>query len=118
MFNSGNEYNNNIELSSGINIIEIASGVDKLTISSNDDSTIIFGNIDIVTNINKKLDYRITDSTVTNVYAGKDNLNQLLADIKLTNVAGDFYYNIPVQESSSIDLNTFIEDDTLSSPYA
>ena len=115
IFNSGNDYSSSITLSAGINILELAPGVDKLTIAAANDATIIFGNIDIVTGINKKLDYRIIDATsITEA----NKLAQLLTDIKTTGVANNFYYNIPIQDSNSIDLNNFVEEDTLSYPYS
>jgi hypothetical protein len=70
----------------------------------------VFGNLDIVSGINPKLDYRILNDT------SGTNLTQLLNDIKALGVAEDFYYNIPIQRTSEIDLNTAVADDLLSSP--
>jgi hypothetical protein len=105
-------------LKTGLNIIEVKPNVKQLKIyaDTNKKSNIIFGNLDIVADINPKLDYRITDTTGDNKV--NSALEQLLRDLKNSGVADDFYYNVPIQRSNEIDLNGAIEDDKLSSPLA
>lgn len=114
-FISDNEeaYYSKKDLQPGINIIKVTPDVKQLEIYSDikKKSTIIFGALDLVTGINPKLDYKVTDNI-----AGNTPLLQLLADIKASGVAEDFYYNIPIQRANEIDLNANIQDEKLSSP--
>lgn len=118
IFNTDDTLANTKYLKAGLNIIKITSGVKQLKIyaDTNKKSNIIFGNLDIITGINPKLDYRITDKAGANAVSSA--LEQLLRDIKNSGVADDFYYNVPIQRSNEIDLNAAIEDDKLSSPLA
>lgn len=143
LFNSGDEFSSSVNISAGINILEVTRksiddgddtdiNVASLTIEAknpgSNTATVIFGNLDIVKSINPKLDYRLTKTTTTindtsglseTTFAYANNvLCQLLEDIKNTKVAGDFYYNVPIQGTSDIDLNPYIDDDKLSSPSA
>jgi hypothetical protein len=143
LFNSGDEFSSSVNISAGINILEVTRksiddgddtdiNVASLTIEAknpgSNTATVIFGNLDIVKSINPKLDYRLTKTTTTindtsglseTTFAYANNvLGQLLEDIKNTKVAGDFYYNVPIQGTSDIDLNPYIDDDKLSSPSA
>lgn len=114
LFNIGASESPALVLKQGLNIIKVATSVRQLEVFSDKSkkSSIVFGALDLVKGINPKLDYRVTGS-----YTG-DNalLDQLLADIRDSGVASDFYYNIPIQRASEIDLNASIEDDLLSSP--
>lgn len=102
-------------LKAGINILKVSKEVTQIELYSdiNKKSTVIFGNLDLIRNINPKLDYRIIDAT-----SGKTKLEQLLDDIKSLGIAEEFYYNIPIQGSNDIDLNAAVETDLLSSPLA
>jgi hypothetical protein len=104
----------NYSLQPGINILEVSPRVTELTFKTTTPSTnldtIIIGNLDIVKGINLKLDYRITNTANTNT------LEQLKADLRDIIPAQSFYYNIPTQDTSNIDLNPYIEEDKLSSP--
>jgi hypothetical protein len=42
----------------------------------------------------------------------------LLTDIRNSDIAKEFYYNVPIQRSNEIDLNPAIAEDKLSSPLA
>jgi hypothetical protein len=116
-------YIESITLSPGMNIIKLKSpkkiegdqsepGVTSLSFTpdTSKKSTVVFGSLDIVSGINPKLDYRLTDKT--------DKLQQLLADIQKDGIATDFYYNVPIQRSNEIDLNAAVADDLLSSPLS
>jgi hypothetical protein len=96
----------------GMNIIKVLPEVTTLEFYADTarKSTVVFGSLDIVSGINSKLDYRITDDSA------ETNLQQLLKDIRDLEVADKFYYNIPIQSSSEIDLNAAVADDLLSSP--
>jgi hypothetical protein len=101
-----------INLKEGLNVIKVAQGVDQLEVYADDQkkSTLIFGNLDLIKGINKKLDYKAVDTDY-------DELEQLLADIRnLGSVTNDFYYNIPIQYAAEIDLNPAVTTDTLASP--
>jgi hypothetical protein len=136
-------FSSSVNISAGLNIIEVtreateagdANDIDvaSLTIEVKDPAsntaTIIFGNLDLVKDINPKLDYRLTTTEKTTddisgqeiiSFAYKnDLLGQLLEDIRNTKIAKDFYYNIPIQDTSDIDLNPYIDEDKLSSPSA
>lgn len=108
-------YSNTKNLTPGMNIIKITSDVTTLEFYSDSakKSTVVFGNIDLVSGINPKLDYRITDTTDTAI---KTNLDQLLKDIRDLKIAKEFYYNVPIQRAEEIDLNTAVAEDLLSSP--
>lgn len=101
------------DLQPGLNIIKVTHEVKQLEVytDSRKKSTIIFGSLDLVTGINSKLDYKTVDTA-----AGNTPLKQLLTDIRASGVADDFYYNIPIQRANEIDINTYIEDEKLSSP--
>lgn len=117
LFNKDTEYVQEKTLTPGINIIELKNGanISQLTIYADTDyrSTVVFGNIDLITDINPKLDYRITDRGTHDT-----TLKQLLADIKNLGIADDFYYNNPIQGANDIDLNPYVDSDLLSSPLA
>lgn len=100
----------------GINVIKVEPVVKSLNIFSdtNKQDIIIFGNLDLVKRINPKLDYRTIDKDG----ADASKLTQLLEDIKALKIADDFYYNVPIQRSTEIDLNAAAEEDLLSSPAA
>ena len=117
-FNCDDEENTLKRLKAGINIIKLNSDTTQLQIYSDEakKSTIVFGNLDIINGINPKLDYRLTDPTIGAEDPQNAKLIQLLNDIKSLSIAKDFYYNIPIQSSSDIDLNAAIETDLLSSP--
>jgi hypothetical protein len=104
-----------LSLNAGMNIIKIDKNITHLEIYADKakKSTIIFGNLDIIKGINKKLDYRVIGTT-----NDKTSLDQLLEDIRDKNIAQDFYYNIPIQRHSEIDLNNYIEEEKLSSPIS
>ena len=110
----------NYSLQPGINILEVSPRVTELTFkttNSNSTSldTIIIGNLDLVKDneLNPKLDYRIIDDS-----DGNSAFKQLLADIREIIPAQSFYYNVPTQDTSTIDLNPYVEEDKLSSPLA
>lgn len=109
-----NKVEYNYSLQPGINILEVSPRVTELTFKTTTPSenldTIIIGNLDIVKGINLKLDYRITNT------ANTTTLEQLKADLRDIIPAQSFYYNIPTQDTSNIDLNPYIEEDKLSSP--
>jgi hypothetical protein len=109
-------------LRDGLNIIKVSSAVKQLEVYADEakKSTVVFGNLDIITGINPKLDYRINnpEQYATPGAAEKAKLDLLLSDIKESGIAKDFYYNIPIQRSNEIDLNPAIESDKLSSPLA
>ena len=113
LFNKNKTYERSKELDEGLNIIQVHPNVETLEFYADGAAkdTVIFGSLDIVTGINPKLDYRIF----------KDDdlkLTQLLDDLRESGVADDFYYNVPIQRATEIDLNPNIEDDLLSSPLA
>ena len=110
-FNKESTMSSEKELLPGMNILQITPDVTQLKFYSDSakKSIVIFGSLDLVSGINPKLDYRITQEGLT-------SLEQLLQDIKNLEVAADFYYNIPIQKSSEIELNASITDDLLSSP--
>jgi hypothetical protein len=113
-FNTEDTLGTQKELKEGLNVIKLTSGVKHLEMWSdiNKKSIVIFGKLDIIKGINPKLDYRITNGSSSDV----GRFEQLLQDIRESGVANDFYYNLPIQRSAEIDLNTAIEDDLLSSP--
>lgn len=108
----------NYSLQPGINILEISPRVTELTFKtitqSTNIDTIIIGNLDLVKDneLNPKLDYRITNSDNDTTF------KQLLADIREIAPAQSFYYNVPTQDTSTIDLNPYVEEDKLSSPLS
>lgn len=107
-------YNSKLNLNEGINIIEVASNIATLEFypDTNKQSTIIFGTLDIINDINPKLDYRVASTETIS------KLNKLLSDIRNSGVADEFYYNVPITNTNSIDLNPLIETETLSSPHS
>lgn len=108
-------------LKAGLNIIKLNSAVKQLEVYADvaKKSTVIFGSLDIVSGINPKLDYRITDNqTEEGAEIARTKLAQLLKDIKISGIATDFYYNVPIQYSNEIDLNPAVAEDKLSSPLA
>jgi hypothetical protein len=122
-----------LTLNAGLNIIKVRPGVAHLEFHADSikKSTVIFGNLDIVTGINPKLDYRININDVTSSeeyaslsesekqkYTEQAKLNLLLQNIRESGIAEDFYYNIPIQRANEIDLNAAIKDDLLSSPLS
>ena len=111
---------NKKQLKAGLNIIKVAHTVKQLEVYPDvaQKSSIVFGNLDIVTGINPKLDYRIFQKTNTYAEAEQAKLEQLLKDIRESGVAKDFYYNVPIQRANEIDLNPAVETDTLSNPLA
>lgn len=116
-YSKGSTNSDELELQPGINVIRIENTCEKLTITSDTgenamSSIIVFSPLDIVTGVNSKLDYRITNSSYTST------LDQLLADIQDTGLANEFYYNTIISNSSAIDLNNDIEDELLSNPAA
>ena len=124
-FNTGSNLADTLKLNPGINIIKVTKDVKQLEIYSDapQKSSIIFGNLDLITGINPKLDYRNIDQTDDEGKTDderKENarLKQLLKDIKELGIAKDFYYNIPITGSQDIDLNPLVETDLLSSPVA
>jgi len=74
---------------------------------------LIIGNLDIITDgseINKKINY----------YGIDDNLSkyqQILKDIKKVDPDLNFYYNVVIDNATSIDLNPYNEKETLDNPY-
>ena len=106
-------------LKAGLNIIKLSSAVKQLEVYADKakKSTVVFGNLDIVTDINPKLDYRITDDQ-SKEGAATTKLDQLLKDIRTSGIAKEFYYNIPIQHANEIDLNPAIAEDKLSSPLS
>jgi hypothetical protein len=118
-FNVGDTADSEKTLGDGLNIIKVSSDVKQLEVYTDEakKSTVVFGNLDIVTDINPKLDYRITDDQAEEG-AAKTKLDQLLKDIRNSDVAKDFYYNVPIQRSNEIDLNPAIAEDKLSSPLS
>ena len=118
------EYVSELALIKGINIVEFLPGVSKISLSvpadNKEETTIIFGNLDIVKDINPKLDYRFTtiteDDAGTRGFFYETTLDQLLYDIRETEIVNDFYYNVPIQDTTDIDLNPNIVEDKLSSP--
>ena len=114
LFNTSDTANYIKTLMPGINIIKVDPTVKSLNIFSDaaKKSTIVFGNLDLVKGINPKLDYRTIDKDGTEA----SKLTQLLEDIRALTIAEDFYYNIPIQRSAEIDLNTAVAEDLLSSP--
>ena len=104
---------NDVKLTDNIkinDIIKVDKKVTKLTITpdTNFSGIVVFGQLDAVKNINPKLDYRVVSE--------QSALDQLLADIKRTNLADEFYYNVPVEAAQAIDLNASVDDEKLSSP--
>jgi hypothetical protein len=98
-------------LNKGINIIKLTPEVKKLNFytDSAKKGSVVFGGLDLITGINPKLDYRNVDNL-------DSNLDQLLADIRALGIADEFYYTVPIQKASEIDLNAAVESDKLSSP--
>lgn len=112
-FNRGEtEATSEKRLKAGLNIIKVTPEVKQLELypDTAKKSTVVFGDLDLVTGINPKLDYRLVDQVT--------KLEQLLVDIKNSLVVDDFYYNVPIPRASEIDLNTAIEEDLLSNPLA
>jgi hypothetical protein len=121
-FNAGDTAATTKMLKAGLNIIKLSSAVKQLEVYADEakKSTVVFGNLDIVTGINPKLDYRLNKSETydTPEEAEQAKLNLLLQDIQNSGIADDFYYNIPIQRSNEIDLNPAIAEDKLSSPLS
>ena len=108
-----------LELTPGLNIVKLAALTTSLEFypDSAKKSTVVFGNLDVITDINSKLDYRNIDQTADrDGYSAE--LKQLLLDITKIEGANDFYYNLPIQSVNEIDLNTAVIEDKLSSPFA
>lgn len=115
-FNTSETPEDSIDLTeTGLYIIKISNEVSKVSVKVNfeefPDGALIFSNLRIVNGINPKLDYRLIDTNTT--------LDQLLKDIQDLGeeISGSFYYSIPVQASSDIEINELVEDEKLSSPY-
>jgi hypothetical protein len=101
-----------MDLKNGLNIIKIDRS-DVLTLSSkgNNKAVVTIGTLDLIptaNSINPKLGYHVLDKG--NVY------EQILADIKALDTAGDFYYNIPISQNLEIDMNPNDATDTLANP--
>jgi hypothetical protein len=114
-------------LTPGIHVLEIPKSASSIEIYADTDtrdsektsvtdyeysyqSNIIFSKLSVIYDINPKLNYH-PRATNTSAY------EQLLNDIRNTKVADNFYYNCPVDNSNAIEINEFIEDETLASPY-
>ena len=114
----------NYSLQPGINILEVSPRVTELTFKTTTPSenldTIIIGNLDLVKGINPKLDYRSTTKlqSIGNTDIYLTPYEQMLADIREIVPAKSFYYNVPTQDTSNIDLNPYVEEDKLSSPLS
>jgi hypothetical protein len=108
-----------LNLNNKLNIIKVNPEVKQLEIYADEakKSTIIFGSLDLVKDINPKLDYQLTDD-VTEAGSATTELEQLLKDIRMYKITKDFYYNVPIQRSNEIDLNPAIAEDKLSSPLS
>jgi hypothetical protein len=121
-FNVGDTEEATKMLKAELNIIKLSSNVKQLEVYADEakKSTVVFGNLDIVTTINPKLDYRINNAEDydTPEEAEQAKLNLLLQDIRNSGIAKDFYYNVPIQRSNEIDLNPAIAEDKLSSPLS
>ena len=118
-FNSSTALSSSYNFVPGMQVIEIPKEATSLEIYVDTDaagnglqSTLIFSRLAVVQNINPKLNYHRVD------YANcEDAYEQLLSDIKDTQLADSFYYNCPVDQSNAIELNSLINDETLASPY-
>lgn len=111
-YNNTTTYATSMDLKNGLNIIKIDRS-DVLTLSSkgNNKAIVTIGTLDLIptaNSINPKLGYHVLDKG--NVY------EQILADIKALDTAGDFYYNIPISQNLEIDMNPNDATDTLANP--
>lgn len=118
LFNKDLAIADTLKLRPGLNIVKVLPATKQLEFYSDSEkkSTVVFGSLDIVAGINPKLDYQIFDTESEDTETAK--LVQLLADIKDSKVADDFYYNVPIQRANEIDLNAAVAEDKLSSPLS
>ena len=101
--------NTTTELSLYTDYQDFVGGV--LDIGKARQSNIIFSKLDIIRDINPKLNYRY-DITNTTAY------EQLLSDIRLlgNDITDNFYYNVQVDNNNAIDINLSVDEDTLAEP--
>lgn len=128
IFNNGGSWwetvtENKYYLRAGINIIKIpvSTSIDIYADTKVESATrkyagrdvLIIGNLDIVTvgsELNNKLTYYAIDPGLT-------PYEQALADIKTIDTDLQFYYNVVIDNATSIDLNPYNEKETLDNPY-
>lgn len=119
-FNTTDTATPRFELQPGIQVLDIPINATTVEVYADTDtnpeesyqSNIIFSKLSVVKGINPKLNYHNRTSSDTTGYT------ELLKDIRETKVADTFYYNCPVDNSNAIEINEFIADETLASPYA
>lgn len=126
LYNSTEAATTIFTLKSGMQILKIDKNVKNLhiyadewthldanneTVNDGAKSTIIFGGLDLIKDINPKLNYRYDSSANNN-----SGLDQLLLAIKNTGLGDSFYYNVPIDNSTAIDLNPLIASDNLAAP--
>lgn len=111
-FNTSSTPSATYTLSLGINVLKISVGTTNIKIYSDSQktSTIIISDLSIVKGINEKLCYFITNNNYDNA------LDQLLADIRATNISSKFYYNVPIENNKAIELNPYVTKDNLLNP--
>jgi len=107
-------------LRNGINIVRIDNSC-KLEIYPDADQkdTLVFGNLDIINDLNTDPEKNITFLNPKLCYKKIDKgtaEDQILADINKIDVNHDFYYNAIIDNASSIDLNENDNEDTLENP--
>jgi hypothetical protein len=117
-FNTTDTATNKFVLQPGIQVLDIPKEATTIEVYADTDSNqeesyqsnIIFSKLSVVKGINPKLNYHKC--------AAANDYEELLKDIRETKIANTFYYNCPIDNSNAIEINEFIADETLASPYA
>lgn len=101
-----------IKLKHGFNMIKVEdSSVTKIKVYGNC-GNIIFDNLKVIKDVNPLLDYQSVDKDASENYLS--SLKQIMSDIKKYGAAAqDFYYTTPIAQSTAIEVNPLVANDTL-----
>ena len=122
-YNQETDYSNALTVTTdGLFMLDISSEVTKIVIELHTvpttstepeivKDTIVFSDLSAVEDINPKLNYQAIES-------GLDGLGQALKDIKDYDKNNKFLYNIIPNKTTAIDLNSLVDEETMSSPEA
>ena len=122
-YNQGTNYSTAVTVNTdGLFMLDLSSEVTKIVIELHTATTtstkpeivkdtIVFSDLSVIEGINPKLNYQAIE-------AGLDKLKQALKDIKKYDKNNRFLYNIIPNKTTAIDLNSLVDEETMSSPEA
>ena len=107
------------QLRKGINIVQVKESCTiEIFSDPKGEATLILGNLDIINRINPKIAYKAIELKDGESGEKISDEEQLLKDIKMLDSDYLFYYNCPVPNALSIDMNKEDEKDTLEHPLS